>query len=248
MAKAGWRHDCPKPDSRNCGTCTQHARTEWRELEAEDVELLSAAIRHRAYASGQSLFAQGDPNAGIYCLSAGTVALRQLDESGNSVLLGLAYPGDVLGYRSLVAGDVHKTSAEALGPCHACRADRKTVLELIGRRPQLGLAFLRRSSREVEALHDSLVRSAVLSNRGRLLQVMVSMVERHGHPTDDGAHALDLPVSRRDLASMIGARHETLSRVMGRLEREELARFSGRHVVIPDLAALVEAAHSAELD
>ncbi len=238
--------NCQHPDQGHCGACAQFELTEWRELEAEDIEVLSAARTPRSYAAGQSLFSQAEANSGLYCLSSGTVALRQLDEAGNSVLLGLAYPGDVLGYRSLVSGEDHKSSAEALGPCRACKISRRTILDLIQRRPQLGLAFLRRSSREIEHLHESLFRSAVLSNRGRLLHVIVAMMEHHGRSVEDGAHAIDLPVSRRDLASMIGARHETLSRVMSRLEKEELARFSGRRVVIPDLEALVDAANGCQ--
>ncbi len=242
MERGAGVHSCSHASDRDCATCERLAETEWSELAAEEVAELSAAKTSRRYAAGQALFTQGEPNAGLYCLSAGTVALRQLDEAGNSVLLGLMYPGDVIGYRSLIDGSEHMTSAEALGPCVACKIGRTKVLELIERCPRLGLAFLRRSSREIQTLHDSLVRSAVMSNRGRLLHVMVSMMEHHGSITEDGDHAIDLPVSRRDLASMIGARHETLSRVMGRLEKEQLAQFSGRRVLIPDVDALVDAA------
>ncbi len=35
---------------------------------------------------------------------------------------------------------------------------------------------------------------------------------------------------------MIGVRHETLSRIIGRLEEEGLARFSGRHVTVANPA------------
>ncbi|MDJ0944396.1 MAG: Crp/Fnr family transcriptional regulator [Kiloniellales bacterium] len=243
MLRSNGNGSCPSDPTAPCSRCERFTDTEWNELDAEDLCLLSRAKVRRRYASGQSLFCQGDANSGLYCLSAGTVALRQLDEAGNSVLLGLAYPGDVLGYRSLVSGVEHKTSAEALGPCRACKIGRKTALDLIQRRPQLGMAFLRRSSREIERMHKSILRSAALSNRGRLLQIMVSMMEHHGRPTGDGTYAIDLPVSRRDLASMIGARHETLSRVMSRLEEEQLAEFSGRRVVIPNLDAFVGAAN-----
>jgi DNA-binding Lrp family transcriptional regulator len=50
---------------------------------------------------------------------------------------------------------------------------------------------------------------------------------------------MELPLSRRDLASMIGTRHETLSRIISRLEEDGVARFSGRtvHVRKPHVAA-----------
>jgi CRP/FNR family transcriptional regulator len=78
-----------------------------------------------------------------------------------------------------------------------------------------------------------------------LLQILAELLEHHGEPQDDGVHNITLPVSRRDLASMIGTRHETLSRLMSRIEDDRLATFSGRTVVIPNLDAFVKAAYQA---
>jgi CRP/FNR family transcriptional regulator len=42
---------------------------------------------------------------------------------------------------------------------------------------------------------------------------------------------------------MVGARHETISRIIGRLETDGIAHFSGRQVTIPSMEAL-----AAEID
>jgi CRP/FNR family transcriptional regulator len=42
---------------------------------------------------------------------------------------------------------------------------------------------------------------------------------------------------------MVGTRHETISRIIGRLETDGIAHFSGRQVMIPNVEAL-----AAELD
>ncbi|MDJ0894450.1 MAG: cyclic nucleotide-binding domain-containing protein, partial [Alphaproteobacteria bacterium] len=97
MQRTNGTNGCHRSDDRACGTCAQFDRSEWKELGPDDLALLSAAKTPRCFAAGQSLFIQGEPNSGLYCLNAGTVALRQLDEAGNSVLLGLAYAGDVIG-------------------------------------------------------------------------------------------------------------------------------------------------------
>ena len=44
----------------------------------------------------------------------------------------------------------------------------------------------------------------------------------------------DLPLQRRDIASMIGIRSETLSRVIRDLEKAKLAIFKGRQIMVPD--------------
>jgi len=205
--------------------------------------LLAKGRRRREYGSGEVVFAQGAPNDGVHCVSGGTVGIRRLDNNGNSVLLELAYPGDTIGYRSFLTGSEHRTSAEALGPSVVCHIDRPTVTALLAANPALGLRFLKRSIDELEHAHDMMFRQATLSNRHKLVHLLLVLVQRHGRKQSDGSQSIELPVSRRDLASMVGTRHETISRIIGRLETDGVARFSGRQVFIPNVDAL-----AAELD
>ena len=71
------------------------------------------------------------------------------------------------------------------------------------------------------------------------MHLLLVLARRHGRPRSDGSRIIDLPLSRRDLASMIGTRHETLSRIIGRLEADGVAMFSGRHVHVPRIDALM---------
>lgn len=221
-----------------CGACAAHPDSLWQQLDGELAGLIGNARVRRLYGSGQAVFRQGDPNAGVYCIAEGTVAIRRLDSVGNSVLLKLAYPGHTLGYRSFLSGGEHKTSAEAVGPACVCRIERGALAAAVAQSPALSLAILARASADIELAQDMLMQQATLSNRGRLCQLLVDLVDHHGITHADGSGCVHLPVSRRDLASMIGTRHETVSRIMTRLEKDGLARFSGRSVSIPSLEAL----------
>ena len=55
-------------------------------------------------------------------------------------------------------------------------------------------------------------RQATLSNRYKLVHLLLILVQRHGYRHSNGSQLIELPVSRRDLASMVGTRHETISR------------------------------------
>ena len=65
-----------------------------------------------------------------------------------------------------------------------------------------------------------------------------AMYPAGSEPKADGSYHLHLPLPRRDLASMIGVRHETLSRIIARLKCEGVAQFSGRNVIVPSERAL----------
>ena len=119
-------HSCARPES-SCVICHVWRRSDWRELEEAGRQLLGRGRHRKDYNSGEIVFAQGAENDGVYCISGGTVGIRRLDHNGNSVLLGLAYPGDTIGYRSFLTGGEHKTSAEALGPSVLCHIDRATL-------------------------------------------------------------------------------------------------------------------------
>jgi CRP-like cAMP-binding protein len=234
---------CTKAASHTCAVCHVGQRSDWHNLDATALALLERGRRRRDYGSGEVVFAQGEPNDGVYCVSGGAVGIRRLDQNGNSVLLELAYPGDTIGYRSFLTDGEHKTSAEALGPSVVCHIDSPTVSALLAADPALGLRFLKRSIGALEHAHDSMFRQATLSNRHKLVHLLLVLVGRHGQRHANGSQSVDLPVSRRDLASMVGARHETISRIIGRLETDGIAHFSGRQVTIPNVEAL-----AAELD
>ena len=234
---------CAKREGQACVVCHVGPRSDWHDLDEAASRLLAGGRRRREYGSGELVFAQGQQNDGVHCVSGGTVGIRRLDDNGNSVLLELAYPGDTIGYRSFLTGSEHKTSAEALGPSVVCHIDRATIAALLAGNPALGLRFLKRSIGELEHAHDMMFRQATLSNRDKLVHLLLVLVGRHGRRNSNGSQSIDLPVSRRDLASMIGTRHETISRIIGRLETDGVAHFSGRQVTIPSLEAL-----AAEID
>jgi len=229
---------CIKRENQACVVCHVGPRSVWHDLDEAASTLLVRGRRRREYGSGEAVFVQGEQNDGVHCVSGGTVGIRRLDDNGHSVLLELAYPGDTIGYRSFLTGSEHKTSAEALGPSVVCHIDHAAITALLAGNPALGLRFLKRSIGELEHAHDMMFRQATLSNRHKLVHLLLVLVQRHGRRHSNGSQSIDLPVSRRDLASMVGTRHETISRIIGRLETDGVAHFSGRQVTIPSVEAL----------
>jgi CRP/FNR family transcriptional regulator len=231
-----------------CELCHLGERSVWHGLDSRARNLLAGKLTRREYGSGEVVIAQGEANDGVYCISSGTVAMRRLDGAGNSVLLCFGYPGDVIGYQAFLAGRPHQNSAEALGPTVTCRIGRATLTALLEAIPALGLRFLKRSIGEAEQAYDAIFRQSVLSNRHRLVHLLLAMVRRVGRSDGHDSREFELPVSRRDLASMIGARHETVSRIMSRLESDGVAYFSGRCVSIPSLDRLAAELHAHAAD
>jgi CRP/FNR family transcriptional regulator len=162
------------------------------------------------------------------------------------VLVRLRHPGETMGYRDFFSGAVFTTSAEALAPTKVCFIRDAAVRSLLERNPSLGLRFLEQVSHDLQSAEDTILQTASLATRARLAHLLLTLKDRHGTVGDDGDLQIALPLSRQDIADLLGTRPETIARVINALEKDGVAVFSGRMVIVPDLDALLDEIEPAE--
>jgi CRP/FNR family transcriptional regulator len=228
--------------SERIGCCfpeTVLERSEWRVLAAEDLAELCMKARCRAYRPGETIFYEGDPCRGVYFISEGLIGVRKEDPEGDSVLLHLATHGDTLGYRPFLAGDSHRASAEVLKASNICFFDSETMRALLRDNPHLGLEFLGRATRELGTAENRFYEAVRLNLRTRVAHLLLLFRDRYATVEADGRILLDLPISRQDMAAMIGVRAESLSRTIRTLSDEGLIDVSGHRAWILDMDRLI---------
>ena len=222
----------------SCLDCENRGTSEWGCLSARELGFVDDVKTTRDYSPGTVIYDQGEDCDGIHCLKSGLVGIRRLDENGNSTLIRLVYPGKTLGYRSFLRKAPHDNSAEVLMPSTVCLVGRSTVRSILQTNPELGLEFLDHSLSELKDTEDRYLESVTWKAKTRLLHVLLVLNERFGSETENGEHHVELPVSRQDLAELIGTAPETMSRIIHRIQTEGLARFDGRTVHILDIDAI----------
>jgi CRP-like cAMP-binding protein len=224
----------------NCFTCQARGRTEWCVLTDEELKLVDKNKLSRDYLPGEVVFHEADACRGVHCIESGLVGVRKMNANGQEILLRLCHSGDTLGYRSLLAGDDHNNSAEALEPSMVCFIDAATVRTLLTRNPTLGLRFLNHAASDLRNAEDKVLQSTTLPVRARFAHLLLVLKDRYGVVGEDGAMELELPLSRQDMAAMIGIRPESMSRTIRSMEEDDIARFSGRRVHIRNIDDLID--------
>jgi CRP/FNR family transcriptional regulator len=236
---------CDRTGDFGCAGCGTGPLPDWTAAEAGASGALDAIRRRRRVPAGAPVFRQGEACDALYCVAEGVVGLRVIDDEGACAMVGVASRGDLLGARAFLRGQPHGTAAEALTDVTLCRIARPDAEALAAARPQFGRRLVAACLDALDRAERALVENAALSNRDRLLALLVRLAERCGRREPDGALAARLPVSREDLAGMIGVRPETLSRLMTRLREEGAITVSGRRLTIPAGRALRPAAAEA---
>ncbi len=216
---------------------------EWCVLNEVDLTTIEETAICSSYDTGDIIFYEGDEVQGVYFVKSGLVGVRKADFEGNSTLLKIANPGDTLGYRPLAAEQPHRASAEVLKPSVICFIDAKTMRQIVQGNPALGLNFLKRAALELGDAEEKFHESVTLSTRARFAHLLIVMQDKLGHEAEDGSQQFTLPVSRSDLADMLGVRRESISRVIHELESEGITEIRERNVVVPDPDSLMNEFH-----
>jgi len=204
-----------------------------------DHDLLEDYRTEIQLAPGQVLFHEEAACHGLHCVASGLLALRKSDGVGNSVILRLANPGEVLGFPAYCGHMDYTASAEALQDSRVCFFPSRLLDGLVERNPDLRSEFARLLALELKGYGEARLQMATRTVERRLLDLLAQLLPTCGRLDAEGVGAtLDLPLARRDLAAMLGVRPETVARSLRQLAGQGLAHFNGREVRIPDLRRL----------
>jgi CRP-like cAMP-binding protein len=120
----------------------------------------------------------------------------------------------------VLRGDTYATTAEAVQPTGVCVLPRRIFLDVLSRSPRQAHRFLSLLSSELLDREERLAIQSHQTARQRAAGLILRLAGNA--PPTDGMIPVDLPLKRSELADMIAATPETLSRILRSLEREGL--------------------------
>ncbi len=232
-------NDSDADNAQQCFPDLVRRKKEWRVLAQEDINWLNSVAVCRRYESRAVVFLEGDACKGVYIVRDGLAAVRKAGADGEAVLIRLANAGDLMGYRPFLAGESHRATAEVVKPSNICFIKSAFLRDLLLRRPALGVQLLKRVSRDLGDAEQRFHDAVTMSLRERLAHWLLVMKEPYGTERADGKIMLDLPISRRDMAEMLGVRSESLSRTIHQMSEDGVLRFSGRRAWIDNPDELI---------
>ncbi len=223
------------PDPANqqhpCGNCAFYAASVWQPVTSCSVSVLTRGFSRKDLKEGQPLYYQDDENSGVFCVSKGLIALRTHHADGKSTLLRLAYPGEIIGFRSFLEGRPHRTEARALLASRVCIVGQRDAQKVVCGNPPVLTRLVSRCISEIDRNHERIIAAATTSNKDRLTDILLRLMDAHGERTRDHLR-MQLPLSRSDLADLLGVQTETVSRLFKRVQDDGTFCVSGREILM----------------
>jgi CRP/FNR family cyclic AMP-dependent transcriptional regulator len=189
------------------------------------------ATERRTYAAHASILKAGDKADGLFILLSGAVRLVHQDGEGHELVAEIVRPQEFFGELGLFDGADCPVSIEAQGPCEVLFVPRKVVLECLEDNARAAMCMLRSAVSRLCATHHKLGKVALTTVSQR-----VAMVLLENGLDADGEWRVE--VGAEQIASMVGASREMVSRVIKGLIEKGIVRRLRRKLIVTNREAL----------
>lgn len=223
----------------NCEACHQRRHGIFCDLDDQAISQVSAQKITNTYKRGQSIFHQGNPPYGLYCVRSGKVKIAKIGSDGKESIVRIAHAGDVLGHRSLFSNENYTASATTLEDSVLCFIDKKFIHKIIMDHPEIALKLIQQLSLEMGQAEERNAAMFQKNVRERLAGLFLNLARQYG-VKEDGRIRLDIRLTREELASMIGTANETVIRFITEFKEEGLIDQEGKILFLLDPQRLEE--------
>ncbi|MCG6909246.1 MAG: Crp/Fnr family transcriptional regulator [Deltaproteobacteria bacterium] len=209
--------------------------------EAELKELRRIA-RDRFYNKGQTVFSEGDEGNGFYVVAAGKVKIYKMSQEGKEQILHIYGPGNPFGEVPVFSGKRFPANAQTLSKSHLLFFPRTSFITLISNNPSLCLNMLAVLSMRLRQFTVQVENLSLKEVPGRLASYLLYLAREQ-----ENGHVVSLPISKGQLASLLGTIPETLSRILAKMSGRRLIGVEGGRIDLLDPAGLEELAETGKL-
>lgn len=189
-------------------------------------------------ARGALIYTPDQPAQDLLLLSSGQAALYLLSPERRTLTLRVVEPGQLFGHIALAEPGDYDTYAEAIGRVRFYRIPRAEIVRRIELDPPLGLAMVEELGRHHLSVSRRLDEVAFKSVPARLASLLLDMAK-----SQDGPQSAQLPRrSHRQLAEMINAYRETVTKVINQFRTARLLEIDRSTIRLLNLRGLEELA------
>jgi CRP/FNR family nitrogen fixation transcriptional regulator len=193
----------------------------------QSMHLMGAVM---TYPRNSEIFGDNESADYLYKVISGNVRTYKILSDGRRQIGGFYLPGDIFG---LEFADEHTLSAEAITDAKVLVVKRSTITALAGREAMVARELFALTGRELHRVQDRIL-LLIKSAQERVASFLLEMSERV-----PCANAIELPMSRQDIADYLGLTIETVSRTLTSLEDSAAIEVpTSRRIVLRNRPAL----------
>lgn len=226
-----------------CNQCQHLHKSSFNALPPNELDRVSKGRTCVQFKKGQTIYHEGMRVNGLYCIHAGIAKLSKLGPKGKDQIIKFMHPGELAGYRSMVAGDPVNGTLVAHTEVHGCFIPRELFFGVLEDNYGFSLEVLKRSCHELGEFGKVITHLAQKSVKERLAELLLMLEVQFGENLNG---FIDVKLSREEMANMVGTATESLIRLLSDFKKEGLIETEGKYIRIADKGGLIQLAELME--
>ncbi len=221
--------------------CTKHPNSLFSHLNAAQQQLIAEEKHCQTYKKGLEIYKEGSRTNGIYCINKGIVKIYKTGIDGREQIIYFAKPGDIIGYRSILSGDLACSSAKTIEESSLCFIPGDLIVTLIKKNGEFALDVLQQSCKELGEANSYITDIAQKTVRERLAEVLIKL--KNNFDLDE-YNTLQISLTREELANIVGTATESVIRLLSEFKQDQLIDLQGRKIRLLNINKLEKISNS----
>jgi CRP/FNR family cyclic AMP-dependent transcriptional regulator len=201
----------------------------------EQLRTLTAVVTRRSAPRGSIIMAAGDPTDSLYIVISGRLKVMMGDADGKEVILSILGPGEFFGEMGLIDDSPRSASVLTIEPCELLAIAKRDFKKCLAENFEMAMGVMKGLVRRLREADRKIGSLALLDVYGRVARLLLDMSE-----TVDGQKMVTKRLPKQDIAKMIGASREMVSRVMKDLQMGGYIEMRGSSILLRDTIMLPE--------
>jgi CRP/FNR family transcriptional regulator len=203
-------------------------------LSAQQIEQLASFTTTKTLQKDEHLFLEGDRASAFFFIVSGRVKIYRISSEGQEHILEIHGTGDLIAEAAIFDKETYPAFCQALDETVLLRIPKDDFIALVRKYPEIGIAVMHGYSKRLRFLLNKVEDLSMFDIKSRLAKYLINRLE-----TEDDQLICRIPVTKRELASLLDTIPETLSRTLTALKKEGVIKEEGDLIIVLDYKALM---------
>lgn len=206
----------------------------------EEKEVLRSERKEIIFKKGDLILEEGKTPTGIFLIKEGLAKVFEIGFTGKEQIIRFLKAGDMIGYRSLLTGEVFGSSSAAISTVKVEFLPGELFLKLLQENPSFSFEMLKLISKQLGDAAETITTLAQKTVRERLAEVLMMLEEQLGN---DNENYINILLTREEMANLIGTATESAIRLISEFKNDGLIAVQGRRIKIVNREMIKKLAH-----
>ncbi len=209
----------------------------FRHMTNEEFERVDREKKIENYKRGSILYHEGQRINGFYCITTGIIKIYKTGIDGKEQIIRFAKKSDIIGFRSILSKENACTTAHVIEDAITYFIPGEILIFLVKTNGNFSIELMQITCKELGEANAYITDIAQKTVRERLAEILVHLKNEFGL---DQENALQISLSREELANIVGTSTESIIRLLSEFKQDKLIDVNGRKIRILNISRLIK--------